>query len=30
LAAGLYQVKIPAGVPITNGFSGLDAAARVH
>jgi len=30
LAAGLYQVKIPAGVPITNGFSGLDAAARTH
>jgi len=30
LAAGLYQVKIPAGVPITNGFSGLDAAARAH
>jgi len=30
LAAGLYHVKIPAGVPITNGFSGLDAAARAH
>jgi outer membrane lipoprotein-sorting protein len=30
LAAGLYDVQIPAGVPITNGFSGLDAAARVH
>jgi outer membrane lipoprotein-sorting protein len=30
LAAGLYSVQIPAGVPITNGFSGLDAAARVH
>ena len=26
LAAGLYDVEIPAGVPITNGFSGLDAA----
>jgi len=30
LAAGLYQVKIPAGVPISNGISGLDAAARAH
>lgn len=30
LAAGLYNVKIPAGVPITNGFSGLDVSARAH
>jgi outer membrane lipoprotein-sorting protein len=30
LAAGLYNVQIPAGVPITNGFSGLDGAARAH
>lgn len=30
LAAGLYNVKIPAGVPITNGFSGLDVTARTH
>jgi len=30
LAASLYQVQIPAGVPITNGFSGLDVAARAH
>jgi len=30
LAAGLYTVTIPAGVPVTNGFSGLDAAARAH
>lgn len=30
LAAGLYDVQIPADVPISNGFSGLDAAARAH
>jgi outer membrane lipoprotein-sorting protein len=30
LAAGLYNVKIPAGVPITNGFSGLDVSVRAH
>jgi outer membrane lipoprotein-sorting protein len=30
LAAGLYDVKIPAGVPITNGFSGLDVSVRAH
>lgn len=30
LAAGLYDVKIPAGVPITNGFSGLDVSTRTH
>jgi outer membrane lipoprotein-sorting protein len=30
LAAGLYDVKIPAGVPITNGFSGLDVSMRAH
>ena len=30
LAAGLYTVTIPAGVPITNGFSGLDVTARAH
>jgi outer membrane lipoprotein-sorting protein len=30
LATGLYQVKIPAGVRITNGFSGIDGAARAH
>lgn len=30
LAAGLYNVKIPAGVAISNGFSGLDAAARAR
>ena len=30
LAAGLYNVKIPAGVPITNGFSGLDVSSRAH
>jgi outer membrane lipoprotein-sorting protein len=30
LAAGLYNVKIPADVPISNGFSGLDATARAH
>ena len=30
LAAGLYNVTIPAGVPITNGFSGLDVTARAH
>jgi outer membrane lipoprotein-sorting protein len=30
LAAGLYNVKIPPGVPITNGFSGLDVSLRAH
>lgn len=30
LAAGLYDVEIPANVPITNGFSGLDGVARAH
>ncbi len=30
LAAGLYDVAIPDGVPITNGFSGLDVSARAH
>jgi outer membrane lipoprotein-sorting protein len=30
LAAGLYNVEIPANVPITNGFSGLDGVARAH
>jgi outer membrane lipoprotein-sorting protein len=30
LAAGLYNVKIPADVPISNGFSGLDAGGRAH
>lgn len=30
LAAGLYNVQIPADVPITNGFSGLDVSARAH
>ena len=30
LAAGLYNVKIPPGVPITNGFSGLDVSVRAH
>jgi outer membrane lipoprotein-sorting protein len=30
LAAGLYHVQIPSDVPITNGFSGLDATARAH
>jgi outer membrane lipoprotein-sorting protein len=30
LAAGLYDVTIPAGVPITNGFSGLDVSVRAH
>jgi outer membrane lipoprotein-sorting protein len=30
LASGLYDVKIPAGVPITNGFSGLDVSMRAH
>jgi outer membrane lipoprotein-sorting protein len=30
LATGLYNVKIPAGVPITNGFSGLDVSMRAH
>ena len=29
LASGLYDVKIPAGVSISNGFSGFDAA-RAH
>jgi hypothetical protein len=30
LAAGLYNVQIPPGVPITNGFSGLDVSMRAH
>jgi len=30
LASGLYNVQIPPDVPITSGFSGLDAAARAH
>lgn len=30
LAAGLYDVAIPAGVPITSGFSGLDVSVRAH
>jgi outer membrane lipoprotein-sorting protein len=30
LAAGLYDVAIPDGVPISNGFSGLDVSARAH
>jgi outer membrane lipoprotein-sorting protein len=30
LAAGLYDVAIPEGVPITTGFSGLDVSARTH
>ncbi len=30
LAAGLYNVKIPADVPITNGFSGLEVSTRAH
>jgi outer membrane lipoprotein-sorting protein len=30
LAAGLYNVDIPAGVPITNGFSGLEVSVRAH
>lgn len=30
LAAGLYNVKIPPGVPISNGFSGLDVSLRAH
>jgi len=30
LAAGLYDVAIPADVPITNGFSGLDVSVRAH
>jgi outer membrane lipoprotein-sorting protein len=30
LGAGLYNVKIPEGVPITNGFSGLEVTARAH
>jgi outer membrane lipoprotein-sorting protein len=30
LAAGLYNVTIPAGVPITSGVSGLDDAVRAH
>jgi len=30
LAEGLYKVQIPAGVPITNGFSGLDVSTRAH
>jgi len=30
LAAGVYNVKIPPDVPITNGFSGLDVTASAH
>jgi outer membrane lipoprotein-sorting protein len=30
LAADLYDVTIPAGVPITSGFSGLDVSVRAH
>ena len=30
LAVGLYDVNIPAGVPITNGFSGLDVSMSAH
>jgi len=30
LAAGLYTVTIPADVPITSGFSGLDVSVRAH
>jgi outer membrane lipoprotein-sorting protein len=30
LAAGLYDVAIPDGVPITSGFSGLDISVRAH
>ena len=30
LAAGLYNVQIPPGVPISNGFSGLDVSTRAH
>jgi outer membrane lipoprotein-sorting protein len=30
LAAGLYDVAIPDGIPISNGFSGLDVSARAH
>ena len=30
LASGLYHVQIPAGVPITKGFSGLDGGDRTH
>jgi outer membrane lipoprotein-sorting protein len=30
LAAGLYDVTIPEGVTITNGFSGLEVSSRAH
>ena len=30
LAVGLYNVTIPADVPITSGFSGLDVSVRAH
>jgi len=30
LAAGLYNVAIPAGIPVTSGFSGLDVSLRAH
>jgi outer membrane lipoprotein-sorting protein len=30
LAAGIYNVAIPADVPITSGFSGLDVSVRAH
>ncbi len=30
LAGSLYDVAIPEGVPITNGFSGLDVSVRAH
>jgi len=30
LATGLYNVKIPEGVSVTDGFSGLDVSARAH
>jgi outer membrane lipoprotein-sorting protein len=30
LAVGLYNVAIPADVPITSGFSGLDVSVRAH
>jgi outer membrane lipoprotein-sorting protein len=30
LASSLYNVKIPEGVSITDGFSGLDVSVRAH
>ena len=30
LAVGLYDVAIPEGVPITDGFSGLEVSTRAH